>query len=102
MSVLKLTLSKAPFDATASGEKTAEFRRDSDWIRSRLLDSDGNVRHYDSIKYYHGPGFSESYTTTTVQFRGAYWHHEDVHIGPYNNGFEASFIGGCWVICQSK
>ena len=100
-STLKLTLCKGPFDVTASGEKTEEFRRDSDWIRSRLLDRDGNARNYESIKYYHGPGFNENYRTTTVKFQGAYWHDEDIQIGPFSNGFKSVFEGGCWVICQS-
>ena len=102
VSILKLTLARGPFEATESGEKAEEYRRDSAWIRSRLFDSDGNAREYDFIKYYHGPCFSESYRTTTMKFQGVFWHDEDISIGPYSNGFTASITDGCWVICQSK
>jgi hypothetical protein len=102
ISILKLTLAKGPFDATVAGEKLEEYRRDSEWIRSRLLDKNGNPREYDFIKYYHGPGFSEKYHTTIMQYNGCFWHEPDIHIGPYSNGFQTAITGGCWVICQSR
>ncbi len=78
--VLELTHKKAPF--VALGEKHLEIRRDSDWIRARLIDAEGNPRKYDFIKYYHGPGFSEQHPTCIVGFLSVHWCDDDVHIGP--------------------
>lgn len=46
--VLRLTLKKAPFDVMLSGEKKHEYRRPSDYIKSRL------TRDYDYIVFYNG------------------------------------------------
>ena len=54
--VLKLTLKKKWFDLMQSGEKKIEFREPSDWIFSRLLDENGDVKKYDLIEFKNGYG----------------------------------------------
>lgn len=49
--VLRLTLSKKPFDVMVTGEKQEEYRQDSEWIRSRLVGKD-----YDFVMFANGYG----------------------------------------------
>lgn len=56
MRVLRLTLSKKPFDVMVTGEKSKEFRTPSKWIKSRLFDKNGNVRDYDLVEFKNGYG----------------------------------------------
>ena len=49
--ILHLTLKKPQFQVTSSGEKIYEFRRPSDWIKSRLID-----KEYDLVKFTNGYG----------------------------------------------
>jgi len=51
MTTLLLTLSREPFEVMASGEKTEEIRRPSDWILSRLIG-----KKYDLVKFLNGYG----------------------------------------------
>ena len=51
MKILKLTLSKLPFDVTVTGEKTIEYRKPSKWILSRL-----KGKHYRKIWFTNGYG----------------------------------------------
>jgi hypothetical protein len=99
---LKLTLTRLPFEATKNKEKLVEGRRDSAWIRSRLLNKkDGSKKQYDIIKYYNGGAFSEDYPTCEMQFDGARQAMESFTIGPYSNGLTATFPAGSWMIFQS-
>ena len=99
MTILKLTLKRSPFQLTASGEKVSEARCDSKWIRSRLLDSDGNLRDYDYIQYYHGHTFDSRLPNVLVKFHSIMWSSEPVVLGPYSNS--ASFkYPECWVISE--
>lgn len=54
--VLKLTLKKAPFEVMQTGEKLVEFRKPTDWIKSRLYNKDGTERDYDDIEFINGYG----------------------------------------------
>jgi hypothetical protein len=54
--VLKLTLSKSPFDVMHTGEKQTEFRKPSEWIESRLYDKEGNEKEYDLVEFINGYG----------------------------------------------
>ena len=56
MATLKLTLSKKPFEVMITGEKTEEYRRQSQWMKSRLFDKSGNPRHYEFIEFVNGYG----------------------------------------------
>lgn len=51
--VLTLVLSYKPFEVMLSGEKGIEYRKPTDWIKSRLFDKQGNKREYDFIKFQH-------------------------------------------------
>jgi len=64
---LRLTLKKAPFDVMVTGEKTEEFREDSQWIRSRLFNKDGSPRQCDQIEYVNGYGADRPRFTTDFQ-----------------------------------
>lgn len=56
MKVLKLTLKKAAFDVMVTREKRVEFRELSPWIKSRLYDKQGKLRHYDLVEFTNGYG----------------------------------------------
>ena len=68
--LIKLSLSAEPFEQTCSGIKREEYREDTPWIRSRLIDAGGRMKTFDAVKYYHGPHLSEKYSTCTVEYRG--------------------------------
>ena len=39
-----------------SGEKKKEIRKPSDWIKSRMLDKQGNEKRFDVVKFTNGYG----------------------------------------------
>lgn len=51
MKTLKLTLSKLPFEVMKTGKKQIEYRKPSDWIKSRLID-----KNYDAVEFVNGYG----------------------------------------------
>lgn len=53
-SVLLLTLHKSAFEVMHTGEKDTEFRSDSEWFRSRILDEHGKIRKYDLVTFRNG------------------------------------------------
>lgn len=65
---LKLTLSKKPFDVMITGEKTVEYRRQSQWMKSRLFDKHENPREYSYIEFVNGYGNDRP--RFTVEFKG--------------------------------
>lgn len=65
---LKLTLSKKPFEVMITGEKTIEYRRQSQWMKSRLFDKHGNPREYSYIEFFNGYGKDRPHFT--VEFKG--------------------------------
>jgi hypothetical protein len=83
-SILHLTLSKGPFDVMVTGEKKEEFRKNSDWIRSRLFDKLGVEKKYDYIKFVNGYGKNKPYFICEyVDFVECYM---DVAERKYSNG----------------
>jgi hypothetical protein len=56
MNILKLSLFKAAFDIMVSGEKICEFRKDTDWMRSRLYTPNGTRKYYDAVEFTWGYG----------------------------------------------
>lgn len=58
---LHLTLHKPAFDVMVTGEKSLEFREDTNWIRSRLFDQDGEKIRYDLVKFTNGYGKDRPY-----------------------------------------
>lgn len=67
MATLKLTLSKAPFDVMATGEKRMEYRRVSKWIESRLFDKQLRLRPYAFVEFTNGYGADKPWFRATFQ-----------------------------------
>lgn len=72
INILKLNISKKPYDVMVIGEKTKEFRDCSKWIESRLFDKKGQPRKYDYIQFTNGygrdrPSFVVNYLGFTKQ-----------------------------------
>jgi hypothetical protein len=59
--ILFLALYKEAFDVMVTGEKDKEYRKPSDWIKSRVLNKDGTAREYDYIKFVNGYGSDKPY-----------------------------------------
>jgi len=54
MKTLKLTLKKEPFEVMISGEKSEEFRKQTDWVMSRLMNNNGTHKEYDFVEFVNG------------------------------------------------
>lgn len=67
---LILTISAAPFEVMHTGEKPYEFRKPSDWMRSRLYNKDGTEKDYDYVKFTNGYGAHRP--TFTCEYNGFY------------------------------
>ena len=52
---LKLTLSALPYQVMVTGEKLEEYRRQSDWLKSRLF-RNGELRPFTHIEFVNGYG----------------------------------------------
>jgi signal peptidase I len=76
--VLYLTVKKCWFDLLEAGDKKLEFRRPSDWIKSRL---EGNP--YDVVCF--RDGYGKGARTLYTDYRGYYIASE---------GFSASYTNG--------
>jgi hypothetical protein len=61
MNTLHLTLSKKPFEVMVTGEKAVEYRKPTAWIKSRLLDKQGEAKKYDQVKFVNGYGADKPY-----------------------------------------
>ena len=68
MKVLHLTLKKKWFDLIRSGEKKYEYRQDKPYWRKRLVDENGEGKHFDVVRFKNGYG-KES-PTMLVEFGG--------------------------------
>lgn len=89
-STLFLTLKKKQFDVTISGEKKIEYRRDSVWIKSRLID-----KSYDLIKFTNGYGNDKRYFI--VEYLGYKIVSKD-EVLQYSNGLEVILKPGYFAI----
>lgn len=67
MRVLDLVLKAEAFDVMITGEKKNEFRRDSKWIRSRLIDKYNRPRQYDVVKFRRGYRTNAPYFVCTYK-----------------------------------
>ena len=75
--ILILSVKQPWFKYMITGEKTIEVRRPSDWIRSRLIDKEGEPRRYDYIKIINGygdhrPYFIAEYEGYGTQYNNTY------------------------------
>ncbi len=77
--MLFLTLKKPQFEVTFSGEKNIEYRRLSNWIKSRLIN-----KNHDLIKFTNGYGLDKPYFV--CKFLG--WHYSKAAIYSYSNGLQ--------------
>ena len=64
---LKLTLSALPYQVMVTGEKTEEFRRQSDWIKRRLF-RNGKLRPFTHVEFVNGYGKNKP--RFTAEFKG--------------------------------
>jgi len=89
--ILHLSLNKKAFEVMITGEKKEEFRKNSDWIRSRLFDKDGNEKQYDYIKFTNGYGVDRPcFICQYIDFVECYM---DVAERKYSNGLSITGIG---------
>jgi hypothetical protein len=51
---LTLVLKGDWYDLMITGEKNREFRKPTQWIKSRLIDKEGKSRNYTFVKFIHG------------------------------------------------
>jgi len=81
MKILYLTLKKQQFEVTLSGEKMIEYRRNCEWILSRLIN-----KNYDAIKFVNGYGKTKPFFMR--KFKG--WGYTKKAIYKYSNGLEVN------------
>jgi hypothetical protein len=91
LKTLNLSLKKQWFDLMVTGEKTEEFRKGSDWIRSRLFNPDGTRKKYDVIKFVNGYGGNKPYFICKyINFIECYF---SIIAREYSNGLRVEGIG---------
>lgn len=98
MRTLRLTLKKQPFDVMVTGEKTTEYRAESDWIKSRLYEKDGSHRRYDIVEFVNGYGSHRP--RFTAKFDG-FLRINGVNAS-YSNGLEVKESGPMFAICLGE
>lgn len=79
-----------PFEVMVKGEKNSEFRRPSDWIKSRLLS-----KSYDVVKFVNGYGADKPYFI--AKYLGFIRTHSDTSI-TYSNGLIVNVEEGDYII----
>lgn len=89
--ILHLSLKKKPFAVMVTGEKREEFRKNSDWIRSRLFDKYDNEKEYDYIKFVNGYGSDKPYFI--CKYKGFMECYMNVSERIYSNGLSITGIG---------
>lgn len=94
MKTLHLTLSKKPFEVMVTGEKTFEFRKPSNWIKSRLYE-----KGYDVVKFINGYGADKPYFI--AEYR-TFWRTKSNSAIPYSNGLIVNVEDGDFVISIGK
>lgn len=90
-STLHLSLKKEPFEVMVSGEKNVEFRKPSQWIKSRLFNSDGSRKEYDVVKFVNGYGSKKP--SFTAIFNG-FSNSTVGHVETYSNGLKVQVERG--------
>ena len=81
MRILKLTLSKLPFDVMVTGEKNVEYRTPSKWILSRL-----RGKEYDVVRF--SNGYSANSPYFIAKFNGWDFCALPGYSSTYSNGLE--------------
>ena len=75
MKILQLTLSKLPFDFMVNGLKNHEYRNESKWIISRLINENGEQNKFTHIKFTNGYGKDKPYFI--AEYIGFEWAFDD-------------------------
>lgn len=86
---LYLTLKKPQFEVTASGEKTLEYRKPTQWILSRLMG-----KKYDYVKFTNGYGSDMPYLICEYLD----WSYAPVGTHLFSNGLKVRVTEGDVVI----
>jgi hypothetical protein len=81
MKILKLTLSKLPFEVMVTGEKKHEFRKYGAWIRARIFEPGSVPKKYDAVEFTWGYGRNRP--RFTCEYLGQTWGHKRHE---YSNG----------------
>ena len=83
---LHLTLHQKAFEVMVTGEKTKEFRKFSQWIKSRLIDSKtGKPKEYDVVRFAKGYGNDKPYFI--AEYKHFIQYESDISIcKQYSNG----------------
>ncbi|MDC1114076.1 hypothetical protein OAS65_01695 [Methylophilaceae bacterium] len=90
---LFLVLKKLPFEATLSGDKKIEYRRKSDWIKSRLID-----KNYNYVKFTHGYGNDKPFII--LEYKG--WSLAEKQKKIFSNGLIVDVARGDYEIYLGK
>lgn len=93
--VLDLVLKKDPYDVMETGEKKREYRKDTPWIRSRLLTKNGERRHYDYVRLSHG--YKKDRRSFLVEYKG-FERAMGNHTENYSNGLTVEIEYGDFII----
>lgn len=106
MKTLHLTLSKEPFEVMATGEKTREYRKPSQWMFSRLWQKKGEInfeyydpKQYDAVKFTNGYKPNSPYFI--VEYKGFFQSEIYAKI-PFSNGLIVSIEPGDYVLKLGK
>jgi len=95
--VLRLTLSKEPFEVMATGEKAHEYRRPSEWIKSRLEGREPRPEGiYDYVLFTNGyrpdmPWFAARFEGVTIC--------RSPQSLRFSNGLRVEVAEGDYIIC---
>jgi hypothetical protein len=76
MKILHLTLKKQWFDLVASGKKHMEFREAKPHWEKRLIDANGQIRHFDEVHFRNGYGLDKP--LVIVEWLGCVLTHSDL------------------------
>jgi hypothetical protein len=96
---LKLTLKAQPFELMQTYEKCNEFRKPSDWIKSRLYNKDGSMKNYDLVEFTNGYGSTRP--RFTAYYCGFSICQKDITL-TYSNGLVVKVEKGDFIISFYK
>jgi hypothetical protein len=85
--VLRLTLSALPFEVMRTGEKLVEYRKPSDWIKSRLVGKSYDVVHFTN-------GYGKDKPFFIAQYRGYEIEQRGFSSPTYSNGLKVEVAIG--------
>lgn len=85
--ILRLTLSAGPFEVMATGEKTIEYRKPSQWIKSRLYG-----KSYDFVEF--SNGYGPQVPRCTAVYLGWDYFPNGMQSFEYSNGFKHQVFKG--------